>query len=293
MIFFFYVVFVGTLFLGAVWWRRKNRTTRHPLGDDAKLRRQAGEHLRKKSDELMEKLMTRVMVLILLPVAGFFLPVFVVKPFQSADHVGVLVAAGALLLAALIWALRWCVQLSDEIMNHRLGWFGERMVADALEVLKAEGFSIFHDLPCLGAKGPFNLDHVVVGKGTVVVVETKTRRKPKGDSAGHKVSYDGEKLNWPWGHSTEELEQVLRNAAWLKKELKKHLDLDVTVRAALTMPGWFVTGGPPKAPVLVEQHQRLPKFIAQRFPAELSPDQMKQVLLHLEARCTDVSYTML
>lgn len=85
MIFFCYVVFVGTLFLGAVWWRRKNRTTRHPLGDDAKLRRQAGEHLRKKSDELMEKLMTRVMVLILLPVAGFLLLLQLVNLFGEAS----------------------------------------------------------------------------------------------------------------------------------------------------------------------------------------------------------------
>jgi hypothetical protein len=44
---------------------------------------------------------------------------------------------------------------------------------------------------------------------------------------------------------------VLSNAAWLKKELKKKLGFDVNVRAALTMPGWYVRGGPPKAPVLV------------------------------------------
>lgn len=263
------------------------------MGDDAKLRRQAGEHLRKKSEELMEKLTTRLAALILLPAAGFILPVFVVKPFESVDHIGVLVAAGALLLAALIWALRWSLGLSDEIMNYRLGWFGERMVADELEVLKTQGFSVFHDLPCLGSTGPFNLDHVVAGNGIVVVMETKTYRKPKGDPAGHKVSYDGEKLSWPTGHSTKEIEQVLRSAEWLRKELKKQLGFDVTVRAALTMPGWFVTGGPPKAPVLVEAPRYLTKCIAQRFPAELSPEQTKQVILHLESRCTDVTYEML
>ena len=35
----------------------------------------------------------------------------------------------------LIWAVRWCLQLCDEIQKYRLGWFGERMVADELEVL--------------------------------------------------------------------------------------------------------------------------------------------------------------
>ena len=225
--------------------------------------------------------------------AGFVLPSFVVKSFESSSHIGVLVAAGALLLAGLIWALRWCFQLCDEIQNYRLGWFGERVVADELEVLRTQGFSVYHDLPCLGSTGPFNLDHVVVGNGIVVVVETKTRRKPKGDPTGHKVSYDGEKLNWPTGHSTKEIEQVLRSAEWLKKELKKQLGFDVTVRAAMTMPGWFVTGGPPKAPVLVEAPRYPTKCIAQRFQAELSPEQTKQVILHLEPRCSDVTYEML
>jgi len=293
MIFICYVFVVVVLFLGLFWWRLKKRPTRHPLGEDAKLRRQAGEHLRKKSEELMEKLLIRVVALIVLPMAGFILPALVVEPFESIRHVGVLVASGALLLAALIWALRWCFQLVDEIQNYRLGWFGERMVADELEVLKTQGFSVFHDLPCLGSTGPFNLDHVVVGNGIVVVVETKTYRKPKGAPAGHKVSYDGEKLNWPTGHSTKEIEQVLRSTEWLKKELKKQLGFDVNVHAALTMPGWFVTGGPPKAPVLVEHFQRLPKFITQRFQAELSPEQTKQVILHLESRCTNVTYEML
>ena len=288
-----YAAVVPFLFVALLGWKLKNRPTKHPLGQDVKLRRQAGEHLRKKSEKLTEALVIRLFVLILLPAMGFVLPVLVVSPFASYQHVGVLVAMAALLLAGLIWAMRWCLQLADEIQNHRLGWFGERVVADELEVLKTQGFTLFHDMPCLGATGPFNLDHVVVGNGIVVVVETKTHRKPKNDSEGHKVSYDGEKLNWPTGHSTQEIEQVLRNADWLKKELKKKLGFDVNVRAALTVPGWFVTGGPPKAPVLVENHRRLPTYIANRFPAELTPEQTKQISLHLEARCQDVTYEML
>lgn len=293
MIFSFYAVGVTLLFVALLWWKIKNRPTKHPLGLDVKLRRQAGEHLRKESEKLMETLVARLAILILLPAAGCILPAWVVGLFASTDHVGVLVAMASLLLAGLIWALRWCLQLTDKIQNYRLGWFGERVVADALEVLKTQGFSVFHDMPCLGATGPFNLDHVVVGNGIVVVVETKTHRKLKAGSAVHKVSYDGEKLIWPTGQSTQEIEQVLLNAEWLKKELKKQLGFDVNVRAALTMPGWYVTGGHPKAPVLVENHTRLPKFIAQRFPAELFPEQTKQIILHLEARCSDVTYEMM
>lgn len=293
IIFVGYTIAVISLFLGLVWWRMKNRPTRHPLGSDAKLQRQAGEHLRKKSEDLMEKLFNRLAALILLPPLAFVFPFWVVKPFHKVGDVGLLVASGALLLAALIWALRWGFQVCDEFQNYRLGWFGERMVADQLDVLKSLGFSIFHDLPCLGTTGPFNLDHVVVGNGIVVVVETKTYRKPKSDPAGHKVSYDGEKLIWPKGQSTKEIEQVQRNADWLKKELKKQLGFDVNVRPALTMPGWFVSGGPPKAPVLVGAPRYLTQCIAQRYPAELPDERIHQVILHLTSRCTDVTYEML
>ena len=39
-----YLVIVLGLFAGLMWWRIKKRPGRHPLGDDVKLRRQAGEH---------------------------------------------------------------------------------------------------------------------------------------------------------------------------------------------------------------------------------------------------------
>lgn len=246
-----------------------------------------------ESEKMMEDLLLRMAVLLGLPAVVFLLPSFVVMPFASTKHMGVLIASLALTVAALIWSIRWGLQLTDKIQNTRLGWFGERVVSDRLEVLKTQGYAVFHDLPCVGSTGSFNLDHVVVGNGRVVVVETKTRRKPKGDPAGHKVSYDGVKLTWPWGTSIDELEQVQLNAEWLQKEFKKQLNFDVKVHAALTMPGWYVSGGPPQSPVLVENPIRLPRFITDRFQAQLSPQQTDLVTRHLERLSTDVSYEMM
>jgi hypothetical protein len=42
-----YAAVVPFLFVALVWWKLKNRPTKHPLGQDVKLRRQAVEHLRK------------------------------------------------------------------------------------------------------------------------------------------------------------------------------------------------------------------------------------------------------
>ena len=176
-------------------------------------------------------------------------------------------------------------------MNLKLGLFGERVVADQLEGLKQKGYEVFHDVPCLGGGGRFNLDHVVVGCGVVVVVETKTRRKPKGDKEGHKLSYNGKVLVWPGGKtSTGELEQAQRNAEWLRKELKTHLNVDTVVYPVLTFPGWYVTGGPPQAPVLVTAHKSLPNFIENRFNPRLTEAETDAVVRHMNRLCTDLGY---
>ncbi|HRH95853.1 MAG TPA: nuclease-related domain-containing protein, partial [Prosthecobacter sp.] len=170
--------------------------------------------------------------------------------------------------------------------------YGERVVADRLMDLTADGYAVFHDVPCLGGGGPFNLDHVVVGRGGVGVVETKTYRKRAGvNGESHKVSYDGQKLVWPDGTTTHELEQVTRNAEWLHKELKKHLNLDVPVRAALTMPGWYVKSAhSPKDPVLVANTKLLPDYIPERFQGTLTREQEDLVRRHLRGLCETVSF---
>jgi hypothetical protein len=55
----------------------------------------------------------------------------------------------------------------------------------------------------------------------------------------------------------------------------------------------FTFSGRGSGPLLEEVPSCLSKYIAQRYPAELSPEQTKQVILHLESRCSDVTYAML
>ncbi|TDU70854.1 nuclease-like protein [Prosthecobacter fusiformis] len=285
-----YLIVMLGLFFGCFFWAVKKRLGKHPLGLDIRLQRQAGEHLRKEWEEMIESFFARMPLFLMAPWAAMFVASKLLRHFSKAAPEAVLVGILACAVAAFIVALRWMLKLTDRILNLRLGWFGERVVADQLETIKSKGYEVFHDVPCIGGSGPFNLDHVVVGQGIVVVVETKTRRKPKNVKDNHKVSYNGDKLCWPWGQSTQELEQVLRNSAWLKKELKTHLNLDVKVRPALTIPGWFVTGGPPQAPVLVVGYKLLPQFILQRFPRELTDAQTELVARHLRKLSSDLDY---
>jgi hypothetical protein len=61
----------------------------------------------------------------------------------------------------------------DRILTRRVqGAVGEERVGAILEALRAEGWSMIHDV----ATGRGNVDHIVVGPGGLFTVETKSRR---------------------------------------------------------------------------------------------------------------------
>jgi len=283
-----YAALMSTLFWFVFHQRKKRREGRFPVPEDMRAMRRAGEQLSADLVRLDDRFDWNFLMLLTLPLAGLALPAWLLG---SAKHMGVVVACAALLLAAVIFGIQKTLATVNEIRDKRLALYGERVVADRLMDLTANGFAVFHDVPCLGGGGSFNLDHVVVGRGCVGVVETKTYRKRAGvNGEAHIVSYDGQKLIWPDRTSTDELEQATGGAEWLRKELHKKLNFDVPVRTALTMPGWYVHGGPPQAPVLVENTKLLPRFIRERFQGSLTASQEELVRRHLRSLCETVSF---
>lgn len=291
-----FVVYLG-LMTGLFWLvfvlRKRRREGRFPVPEDMRAMRLPGEQLSADLLRLDNRFENAFLMLLVLPLLGLGLPIWLTSWLGVARHAGLLLTGcGLLLVAAVIFGIRRLLGTVNEIRNKRLALYGERVVADRLMDLTADGFAVFHDVPCLGGGGPFNLDHVVVGRGGVGVVETKTYRKRAGvNGRDCDVSYDGQKLVWPGGTSTHELEQVTRNAEWLRKELEKHLNQDVPVRAALTMPGWFVKSAhSPKDPVLVANTKLLPGLIRDRFQGKLTREQEDLVRRHLRGLCETVSF---
>lgn len=285
-----YVVVACLCFFVAVRWRLVREGGRFPVPDDIRLRRRAGEALSHDLIRLGERFDRDAFLFLGLPLLAVSLPVLLVKSLSSSSHPVALVSCGAFFLAAMIYTGKQLLGTCREMRNKRLALYGERVTGDQLMELAEHGYAIFHDVPCQGGGGRFNLDHVVVGQGTVVVVETKTYRKPRDVPDAHRVTYDGNLLHWPGRSSKEELTQVTAAANWLQAELKRKLCLDVPVRAALTIPGWYVIGGPPKAPVLVEHVGRLPQFIRQRFVGTLAAAEEKLVRNHLRSMCEDICF---
>jgi hypothetical protein len=183
------------------------------------------------------------------------------------------------------------VRLTEKMRDMKLGMLGERVVADRLEDLKVQGFAVFHDVPCLGATGKFNLDHVVIGQGAVAVIETKTKRKRSGrhNSKGYEVTYNGKQITWPGWKGHSEILQTIRSKDWLAKRLKEKLNIQPQIHAFIAIPGWKVNSAK-TLPVVVQSEKFLVGAILNVCKGDLKPECEAQIVRHLRDLCQDVGW---
>ena len=209
-------------------------------------------------------------------------PVF---PLVVSTH---LFAVGALLVfMPLVFRLR---SLLKEQRSYRLGLRGEQAVAEALGspgVFQA-GYVAFHDVP--GA-GDWNVDHVVVGPGGVFVLETKTRvrRKSQNGLADHEVAFDGRTLRFPWGYDSAAVEQVRRNAEWVREFLTGFGPKDLVIQPVIIVPGWFVRAEG-CYPIKVMNARYLAEAYLPSADRRFTRDQLEAVLRRLDDRCRTVEF---
>ena len=162
-------------------------------------------------------------------------------------------------------------KILKEVKAVKLGREGERAVGQYLENLREKGHRIFHDL--LGDN--FNLDHVIISRKGIYVVETKTYSKPeKGDS---KIGFDGRQLSFK-GQApiSKPLVQVTAASKWLKNILKESTGKDFPVKSVVLFPGWFVesTREGKKSDIWVLNPKALPTYIENQPDIIIQEDMM-------------------
>ena len=118
----------------------------------------------------------------------------------------------------------------------RDGLLAERVTGMQLNRLVAQGCLVLHDLP----SDVGNIDHVVVAPQGVFAIETKSFRKPKGESENYRVSYDGTALPIPDFVNVDAVAQAERSAQWVRRYLRDKGMPETTVIPALALPGWYV-----------------------------------------------------
>lgn len=201
--------------------------------------------------------------------------------------------AGDLLFALIgIFMIVWCtwrmIFHASQRRRYKQGLEAEQAVAQCLMRLMAEGMAVFHDFPA----DKFNIDHVVIGRGAVFAVETKSRKKPaaKGRESA-KLSYDGKRLQFPTHSETKPLEQAAAQAQWLQKFLTSGVGETVRVIPVVALPGWYVENKAQRPEVLVSNchnpafmtansfgpefdsamRKRIAHVLVERYPTQASP----------------------
>ena len=123
-----------------------------------------------------------------------------------------------------------------QVNRLRLGFDGERTVAEHLELLQLDGWRVVHDLRGEG----FNVDPVIVGPHGVFTVETKPLRKPVADRNA-RVRFDGVSLTVDSHRfDRDPLAQARAQADWVSRRLEQLTMRRFPVRPVVVFPGWFV-----------------------------------------------------
>ena len=230
-----FLLALGGAVLGLIHW--KDRKKRLPFTQ--KILRPPGESLRLRLIELDEKLNERLIQLFLWAYSPLVMAGLValqgVRP-----STGVWIAIVAIAAIASIWSAYRLWKVINLRRRIRLGFEGERHVGETLNQLMLVGYRVFHDFLITDKPRSIrNIDHVVIGPNGVFAVETKTRRKVKGEN-GAKVTVLENALQYPWGLDQRDLTQAQEDAAWLAEWLSKMSSEPIKVGSILVLPGWFI-----------------------------------------------------
>jgi hypothetical protein len=169
--------------------------------------------------------------------------------------------AGLLTAAALAWVLRF--RVSPETSAWRRGAAGERRTARLLRRLEERGWVVLHDLAVPGS--PANIDHLAIGPGGVVAVDSKQYRG--------RLWLDPSGLLW---HGRHLLTMTLRAARWEADQADELLGVaDVEVAAIVAVHGASVPWGRVVVSgVTVASASRVPDLL-RALPPVLSAEQIR------------------
>jgi hypothetical protein len=230
-----FLVLIGGAVLGLIHWRDRNKR----LPFTQKILRPPGESLRIRLIELDEKFNERFVQLFLAVYSPLMMAGLVALQGVHVT-VGVWITVVAIALIASIWCTYRFWKVINLRRRIRLGFEGERHVGEALNQLMLVGYRVFHDFLITDKPRTIrNIDHIVIGPNGVFAVETKTRRKMKGEN-GARVTVLETELQYPWGLDHRDLTQAQEDAAWLRDWLSKMSDRPINVGSILVLPGWFI-----------------------------------------------------
>jgi Nuclease-related domain len=176
---------------------------------------------------------------------------------DAPDQAGLLAVAAA---AGLGWQLRF--RSSADTRAWRRGATGERRTARLLGSLERRGWAVLHDLAIPGSAA--NIDHLVIGPGGVIVVDSKRYRG--------QLRLDRHGMVW---HGRRLLVSALRKVLWQADQADEVLGVaEVQVAAVVAVHGAAVPWGLVQADgVTIVPARRVPDLL-QKLPPMSGPERV-------------------
>jgi hypothetical protein len=142
----------------------------------------------------------------------------------------------------------------------------ERAVGHCVDQLRVGGAQVFHDVRGGGRR----LDHVIISRRGVFVVETRALAKPWPKA---KVYVEGRKLLVAGKYLEHDPRAGAAAAArWIEAFLKKSTGKRFTARAIVAFPGWYVQQNDPPGSVWVIEPKALPALLDHEAPTVPTAD---------------------
>jgi hypothetical protein len=177
---------------------------------------------------------------------------------QLAPHQAPLAVVAA--AAGLGWRLRF--RPSPDTLAWRRGARGERRTARLLAPLERHGWAVLHDLAIPGSAA--NIDHLVIGPGGVLVVDSKQYRG--------RLRLDGDGMLW---HRRHLLVSTLRKVRWAADQADEVLGVaDVQVPAIVAVHGTSVPWGRVHADGATVVPARRVRELLETLPPILGPERV-------------------
>lgn len=208
---------------------------RNPVEYD-KLLRSPGQSLDEAMDGIRNKILDKLFFILAIMIV--FIILSITLQFPSYYQI-------IFMLIFLGYVISLLQKYYPVLRDYRLGRDGERSVAQYLSAVARQlskedaNMHIYHDL--VNEKKKFNIDHVIVSKKGIFIVETKTYRKDQGTtntifSNGKELIKNGQKLtnNIPL--------QIKGQAQWLQSELHQITGKKYQIIKIIAFVGWYVEG---------------------------------------------------
>ncbi len=173
------------------------------------------------------------------------------------------------------WGFYKFITERNDIKRLKMARDGEKLVAEGLQEMIKQGATVLNDV----RGDQFNIDHVVVSKNGIYLIETKTFSKPAKKEAN--ISFDDEHV-FADGFLIDRnpIQQAKALAKWLQELLMESTGVKFTIRPVVLFPGWFIEPMKRGQVVWILNPKALPTFISNE-PISLKDSDVHLAAFHL------------